>query len=496
MSSYGITRADKIIIVLGPTGTGKSTFIDYAIGGNGEGIGHSLISRTQEITVHKTVMGTPPQSFAFVDTPGFDDTTKPDYDVLTKIAEFLAKIQNDKLHLGKLLYLHRITDNRMDSAQLKNLELFAGMCDARTMSRVVLVTTMWKLMDPLRGRLAEKELKGDFWKKLIQQGCSVERFDDSSESVARIITGFSRTTHISGVDQEGKIDGIAISDQVTDPGQLQPSPSPLPPSTAVLKRAKTTRMHAKDRVILLLGYTGTGRSTFINAIGRGDNAVVNSPFSVQPCTKEISAFRLQSRDQIKDPIVLVDTPGFGTQSDYTVLGNISNWLEVHHAIDVVSILFFCQIENNRVTSSDVSTWENFKLLCGEAAMKASVTVVTTGWDSAESSNARYIDRESELRTHFWKECNFLRLERDTCSTFSTSARAILDNSVRSAPGSRLRIQTEMIHEKKPLEQTTLGQQHSQNRSTQRKLQKQVKDLVRSVRNGLILAFFRIGRLSL
>ncbi|KAG8812034.1 hypothetical protein FRC18_003120 [Serendipita sp. 400] len=322
MSSYGITRADKIIIVLGPTGTGKSTFIDYAIGGNGEGIGHSLISRTQEITVHKTVMGTPPQSFAFVDTPGFDDTTKPDYDVLTKIAEFLARIQNDKLNLGKLLYLHRITDNRMDSAQLKNLELFA------------------------------------------------------------------------------------------------------------------------------------------------------------------------------DPIVLVDTPGFGTHSDYTILGNISNWLEVHHAIDVVSILFFCQIENNRVTSSDVSTWENFKLLCGEAAMKASVTVVTTGWDCAASSNARYIDRESELRTHFWKECDFLRLERDTCSTFSTSACTILDNSVRSAPGSRLRIQTEMIHEKKPLEQTTLGQQHSQNRSTQRKLQKQVKDLVRSVRNGLILAFFRIGRLSL
>ncbi|KAG8855267.1 hypothetical protein FRC20_000803 [Serendipita sp. 405] len=75
--------------VMGPTGAGKSTFIDYAAGANGHGIGHPLRSSTSDITVRKANIDN--QSFAFVDTPGFDDTTRSDYEILGEIAEFLVK---------------------------------------------------------------------------------------------------------------------------------------------------------------------------------------------------------------------------------------------------------------------------------------------------------------------------------------------------------------------------------------------------------------------
>ncbi|KAG8750968.1 hypothetical protein FRC14_008243 [Serendipita sp. 396] len=91
MTSHGITQADKVIIVMGPTGAGKSTFIDYAMGGSGQGIGHNMKSCTQDIVVRRTSMGASSQFFAFVDTPGLDDTHKQDYDILEDIAKFLIK---------------------------------------------------------------------------------------------------------------------------------------------------------------------------------------------------------------------------------------------------------------------------------------------------------------------------------------------------------------------------------------------------------------------
>ncbi|KAG8829192.1 hypothetical protein FRC17_007003 [Serendipita sp. 399] len=118
----------------------------------------------------------------FIDTPGFDDTYKSDIEILTMIAEFLVIAHGRKLKLDTILYLHRISDNRMAGSPLKNLQLFASLCGNVAMPNVVLVTTMWSLVPEDVGEQRLVELRKDFWSPMLEKGCTVAPFKDSYES--------------------------------------------------------------------------------------------------------------------------------------------------------------------------------------------------------------------------------------------------------------------------------------------------------------------------
>jgi predicted GTPase len=74
---------------MGPTGSGKSAFINLASGSELH-VGETLESCTDEVNA------TAPFEFegrqvVLVDTPGFDDTDKSDTDILLMISEYLAQ---------------------------------------------------------------------------------------------------------------------------------------------------------------------------------------------------------------------------------------------------------------------------------------------------------------------------------------------------------------------------------------------------------------------
>ncbi|KAG8785818.1 hypothetical protein FRB91_008613 [Serendipita sp. 411] len=221
MSEQQIPEDAKIILVMGPTGAGKSTFINYATKGTARGIGHELRSYTSDIRVVRPSWRTSDcRPVYFVDTPGFNDTFKSDIEILALVAEFFLEAYHCKLKIDTILYLHRITDNRMAGSPLKNLQLFASVCGNIAMPRVVLVTTMWRLVDPTVGTLREQELKARFWNGMIWKGCAVERFDDSFESVQHIIMRFSRSASVSDTCQDGQGGGILISHQIADHNKM------------------------------------------------------------------------------------------------------------------------------------------------------------------------------------------------------------------------------------------------------------------------------------
>jgi len=87
-----LNKNDMIIAVMGPTGSGKSTFIKTASGAE-DIVGHSLQSCTTEITSYEVLwdMGDSQISIIFVDTPGFDDTTKSDTEILKLISNWLKE---------------------------------------------------------------------------------------------------------------------------------------------------------------------------------------------------------------------------------------------------------------------------------------------------------------------------------------------------------------------------------------------------------------------
>ena len=103
--------------------------------------------------------------------------------ILSYIDRYKAKIP-----LAAIIYLHRISDNRMASSPLKNLKMFASMCGQQIMPNVVLATTMWTLIySEAMGDNRERELKMSFWADMIAKGCKVARFKDSFESAWEIV---------------------------------------------------------------------------------------------------------------------------------------------------------------------------------------------------------------------------------------------------------------------------------------------------------------------
>jgi hypothetical protein len=129
-----------------------------------------------------------------VDTPGFDDTTRSDTDVLKDVAFFLSTVYQNKVRLAGIIYLHRITDPRMGGSALKNLYMFQRLCGDRGLSSVVLATTMWAGLEGTAGGQEigikrEEELRTpQFWGSMAERGSAIVRHNGTKESAHSIIS--------------------------------------------------------------------------------------------------------------------------------------------------------------------------------------------------------------------------------------------------------------------------------------------------------------------
>ncbi|KAI0549166.1 quinon protein alcohol dehydrogenase-like superfamily [Xylaria curta] len=179
--------SDVLIAVMGITGCGKSTFISHCTDEDVP-IGTSLHSHTHNIGVYpcKPSIG---DNVYLVDTPGFDDTEREDADVLKEIAAWVTDTYEQKIHLRGILYLHRITDVRMQGAAMRNLFMFKKLCGQNAIKSVVLVTTMWEDVEAHVGERREDELRTtpDYWQDMIKNGSRIIRHQNNFQSAHIII---------------------------------------------------------------------------------------------------------------------------------------------------------------------------------------------------------------------------------------------------------------------------------------------------------------------
>ncbi|KAG8821606.1 hypothetical protein FRB91_008600 [Serendipita sp. 411] len=188
MAVQAITPNDKVVVVMGPTGSGKSTFVDYATDGLAGGIGHSLQACTGSIRLFKTdLVAEDGRPVLLVDTPGLDDADKPEVHVVNMVAKALLKASTSrKFRVDTILYTQRITDNRLTGMALHTLGLFANLLgNIGTVPDVTVVTTMWKNERQDVGKMREDCLRNDF--KVQGRECKIERFGDSRASALGIV---------------------------------------------------------------------------------------------------------------------------------------------------------------------------------------------------------------------------------------------------------------------------------------------------------------------
>ena len=89
--------------------------------------------------------------------------------------------------LAGILYFHRISDFKMTGISMKNLRMFRKLCGDNALRNVVIVTNMWGEVNPEVGKRRETELRGNFFKPLLDMGARMIRHENTLPSAERII---------------------------------------------------------------------------------------------------------------------------------------------------------------------------------------------------------------------------------------------------------------------------------------------------------------------
>lgn len=175
------------IAIMGPTGTGKTSFINL-LSDSGFKVGNELESCTDDIQIAEPfkIDG---RIVTLIDTPGFDDTKLSDTCVLNMIAAYLSHSYENGKKLAGVIYMHRILDNRIGGISARNFRMFRNLCGDVSLRSVVIATTMWDEIPTLTGEDRERELatKDVFFKPALDKGARLVRHTGTLESAQAII---------------------------------------------------------------------------------------------------------------------------------------------------------------------------------------------------------------------------------------------------------------------------------------------------------------------
>jgi len=197
-SSFTGMETDIVIPIIGPIGAGKTTFINIALDDNLRKVGHGMGPCTTEpspVVVDPSIHRfTHPilkdHRLVLLDTPGFDNPSKDDEQILKQIVKWLTKSYPKKVIVGGVLYIHDITNKKFKAADRQIMEVFHGFhrkYRGSAIQNTILATTNWGPPKPEDSENREKELMNTHWVTMISQGAELRRFLLDSESAWAII---------------------------------------------------------------------------------------------------------------------------------------------------------------------------------------------------------------------------------------------------------------------------------------------------------------------
>lgn len=133
-------------------------------------------SETQEITEYRCKYNG--RTYVIIDTPRFDDSYRSNDGIVDAILDWLESSYRSGTRLSGIIYLHRISDIRMQGSAFDNLRMFRKLCGANALPNVLLVTTFWDTVSQHEGDRRERELKSndEFWGRMVKKGSKMKRW--------------------------------------------------------------------------------------------------------------------------------------------------------------------------------------------------------------------------------------------------------------------------------------------------------------------------------
>jgi hypothetical protein len=143
---------------------------------------------TASVTISSWLWGSK-TNLLLVDTPGFDDAHKEAHEILAEIAEDLAGIYRSGIPIGAVIYLHRISDNRLQRGALRSISILREIVGRQKLPSVVFATTWWDSVNEATGAKREAELskQGNYWGSFIKGGAKVMRHNQGETSARDIM---------------------------------------------------------------------------------------------------------------------------------------------------------------------------------------------------------------------------------------------------------------------------------------------------------------------
>ncbi|PPQ83607.1 hypothetical protein CVT24_005420 [Panaeolus cyanescens] len=179
---------------MGPTGAGKSTFIEALAGPNSkmEKISSGrLEGYTQDITCYEVLNFKRHNDYTMyiIDSPGFADTKISEFEIVSKIQRWIK--DNDGDSIDRILYLHPITSTRLPRSQKSVLKTFRALTGQDSSDNITIATTMW---DSVFGETGHERARSNFealrtqvWKDLLDRGAQLAKFHNTQASAMKIL---------------------------------------------------------------------------------------------------------------------------------------------------------------------------------------------------------------------------------------------------------------------------------------------------------------------
>ncbi|KAJ2915301.1 hypothetical protein MD484_g5092, partial [Candolleomyces efflorescens] len=471
---------DLIIVVTGLTGAGKSTFINQCLGKGVMKVGHGMRSCTEKV---KSVVAMLPEShptrpncrLVLVDTPGFDDTTRSDLDILRSVATWLASTYDSDTKITGLVHLFNIGNPRMGGEALLSRDIFHELCGPNALRRVVMATTHWgetkRTRQVCQNRL--EELKRDFWAGFLASGAihmvvpgpdhEGEELENNVNDIVEYILQkqMAVATEVQQelVDSKKRVKDTKAGQKLTDAlnKRLGEPETPRP--------ASPEDVRPDDLIIVIMGSTRSGKSTFINRFcGKDVRQVYHG---LKSCTKEIGAttYTLPSTHPSWPGrrVVLVDTPSFDhtDEGEFEILRRISMWLAdvYRRGVKITGLIYLHSIDHNRISGSSLLSHDIFRSICGPGALN-NVVIATTQWDTIPTRNkSAGPSREKDIK-EFWRDtleqgAAYMRVEVPEDDPRRDTQRII--DHILQKDAVTLRIQEELVDLNMRVEETEAAQ---------------------------------------